>query len=107
MTRLLIALTLALIAAYGAWEAYPLLVGPTLTVIAPKNGASYEDGVVTIEGRAARATALTLNGNPLLPDRAGHYAITLAFPHGGSILRLTATDRFGRTLTRERTIYVP
>lgn len=107
MTRLLIALTLTLIAAYGAWEAYPLLAGPALTITSPGNGASYADGVVTVEGRATRATALTLDGNPLLPDREGHYAITLAFPRGGSILRLTATDRFGRTLTRERTIYVP
>jgi hypothetical protein len=107
VTRLLIGATLLAMIAYGLWEVYPLVAGPALTITSPKDGATYKDGVVIIEGSAARATALALNGSPLLPERSGHYSLTLAFPRGGSILRLTATDRFGRTVTKERIIYVP
>lgn len=107
MTRPLIALVLLALLSYGAIELYPLLAGPSLTTIFPKDGANYPDGVVKIEGRALRAASLSLNGGPLFPDETGHFETELAYPPGGSILTLTATDRFGRTRTRERTLYIP
>lgn len=107
MTRLLIGLVLASLAAYGLWEAYPLLAGPALSVAEPVQGASYPGGVATISGRASRAATLTLDGAPLLADQSGRFLATLAFPAGGSILTFTATDRFGRRVSKERLIYVP
>lgn len=107
MTKTLIGLVLAALLAYGLFEARPLLVGPVVALASPEDGASYPGGIVTIEGRASRVAALTLDGAPLLPDQSGHFAATLAFPRGGSILTLVASDRFGRTVTKERLIYVP
>ena len=100
-------LALLAILAYGAWEAHPLLAGPSLVISSPADGTSSPDGVISIEGSESRATALTLDGAPLLPDEAGHFSAVLAFPAGGSILTFTATDRFGRSITKTRTIYVP
>lgn len=107
MTRLLIAAVLITLLAYGLLEARPLIVGPTLTLSSPTEGATYPDGIVPISGRAARAAVLTLDGSPILPDQEGHFETTLAFPHGSSILTFTATDRFGRRISISRSIYVP
>lgn len=107
MNRAVVALVLALVLCYGLFEAYPLLAGPGLALASPADGAHAADGVVVVSGRAVRTVALTLDGDPLLPNESGTFATTLALPPGGSILTLKATDRFGRSETVTRTIYVP
>lgn len=107
MTKVLLGLVLTALLTYGLWEAYPLVAGPSLVISGPREGASYPDGVVTIEGRATRATTLSLNGGPLLADQAGRFDAELAFPRGGSILTFVATDRFGQSVTKQRYLYVP
>ena len=107
MTRYLLAALLILLLGYGFLKAEPLLFGPTLAVAEPKNGASVPGGIVSVSGRSLRAAALTLDGAPLLPEADGRFFATLSLPQGGSILTLVATDRFGRSVTRTRSIYVP
>lgn len=107
MTKYLIAAVLILLVSYGLVEAWPLVVGPSLSIISPINNAPYPNGIVRIEGRAARAAALSLNGAPLLHDQEGNFSSMLTFPRGGSILTFVATDRFGRTAMATRSIFVP
>ncbi len=107
MTRYLIAVALFLLAAYGLVEAWPLIAGPSLSVESPRDGAPFPDGIVVARGSAARIAKLTLNGHSLLHDETGSFSSTLTFPQGGSILTFVATDRFGRSITTTRTIFVP
>ncbi len=107
LVRGAIALALLLLLGYGAMEAYPLVSGPSLTLIGPINGATSPDGFVTVTGSAARVSALTLNGAPLLIDENGTFSRLIVLPRGGAILTLTATDRFGRTITKQESVYVP
>ncbi|MFA5998342.1 MAG: hypothetical protein WC814_03090 [Candidatus Paceibacterota bacterium] len=107
MTRPLILLVLLVLVGYGTVEAWPLLAGPSLSIDSPQNDASYPGGIVSVQGTAPRAAALTLSGAPLLHDPEGGFSSTLTFPRGGSILTFVATDRFGRTVTATRSIYVP
>lgn len=107
MTRHLILATLLVLVGYGLIEAWPLLAGPSLSILSPTDNAAYPGGIVTVRGTAARAAALILNGAPLLRDREGGFLATLTFPQGGSILTFVATDRFGRTVTATRSIFVP
>jgi hypothetical protein len=107
MTRYLIGALLVLLVGYGLIEGWPLISGPRLSITSPTPDASYEDGIVEIRGRALRASVLTLNGTPLLHDQNGEFSSTLTFPRGGSILTFVATDRFGRTVTATRSIFVP
>lgn len=93
--------------AYGTIEAWSLIAGPSLTIDSPSDFATIEDGIVRILGTAKRSASLTLDGAPLLPDRDGAFDKTLAFAKGASILTFVATDRFGRTVTDARTIFVP
>ncbi len=107
MTRYLMAFVLLLVVSYGLFEAWPLLAGPSLSILSPAPNAAYPGGIVSIRGTAARAAALTLDGAPVLHDQEGGFSSTLTFPRGGSILTFVATDRFGRSITETRAIFVP
>src|SRR3989344_6827068 len=107
MTRYFIGVILLILVGYGCVEAWPLVAGPGLSVASPADNASFPGGIVSIEGRATRAALLTLNGGPPLHDQTGDFSSTLTFPRGGSILTFVATDRFGRTVTETRNIFVP
>lgn len=107
MTHYLIMFVLVVLFGYGFIEAWPLLAGPFLSIASPTQNAPYPDGIVSIRGNAARAAQLTLNGASVLHDQNGGFSSTLTFPRGGSILTFVATDRFGRTVTATRNIFVP
>jgi hypothetical protein len=107
MTRTLIATVLLILFLYGCVEAWPLIAGPGLRIDSPAENATVQDGIVSVSGRAARATTVTLDGLPLLHDQNGDFSSTLTFPRGGSILTFVATDRFGRKVTETRSIFVP
>ena len=107
MTKYLIGAVLFVIIGYGLIEAWPLIADPTLSIASPTDNALFPSGIVSVAGRAKRASTIMLNGAPLFHDQQGEFSSTLTFPHGGSILTFTATDRFGRTVTATRAIFVP
>ena len=107
MIRSLLAITLIVLTGYGFVEAWPLLIGPGLTLASPHNATSYPGGLVTVSGKASRVALLTLDGTQLLRDENGSFSTTLTFPRGTSILTLVATDRFGRHVATTRSIFVP
>ena len=108
ITRTVVFAVLAIVVLYGLFEARPLLVGPTLSVTSPTDGEAVPGGVVQVAGTSFRATVLTLDGAPLLANAdTGQFSATLAFPPGTSILTFVARDRFGRSRTTTRTIFVP
>lgn len=106
-TKQLIGAVLAILGAYGCFEAWPLIAGPSLSITSIETDPLSKDaGVIQITGKASRAAELTLDGAPLLYDQDGRFSSTLTFPKGGSILTFVATDRFGRSATSTRTIFV-
>ncbi len=105
--RLLIALFVAL-AIYGGIEAWPIVAGPTLSISAPAQNATLPpDGIVTVRGNVARAAKLTLDGTLIDREENGDFSATLTLPRGGAILTMTAADRFGRSVTASRSVFVP
>ncbi len=107
MTRYLAGGVLIALVLYGGLKAWPLLRGPFIALAIPSEYTSSPDGFVTISGVAHNTEALFLNNGPLLIDPTGRVETTLLLPHGGAILTLTATDRFGRATTERRTVYIP
>ncbi|MBP9816909.1 MAG: hypothetical protein KBD05_02675 [Candidatus Pacebacteria bacterium] len=105
--RLAIGLVLLLLVLYGAKEAYPLIAGPSIRIDSPIDYATFPDGEVLVSGVASRTETLYLNGGPLLIDQKGNFSTSLTLPQGGAILSVTATDRFGRTRTVRRNVYIP
>ncbi|HVX90202.1 MAG TPA: hypothetical protein VHC20_01010 [Candidatus Paceibacterota bacterium] len=104
--RAAIAIVLLILVGYGAVEALPLIEGPALHASVTLD-ASSTPGVVTLSGQAFRVTELALDGSPILTDDHGNFSRLIVLPRGASIMSLTATDRFGRSVTREETVYVP
>jgi hypothetical protein len=105
--RILTVIVLLIVAGYGLREALPLIMGPSLSITEPKNSEIFYNSFINISGTAVHTQSVSLNGGPLLIDQNGHFQTTLTLPHGGAILTLTATDRFGRSTTERRTVFVP
>ena len=107
MTKYLILAAILILVVYGCIEAWPLVAGPTLFIASPENYATIPGGIVNVDGKASRAAELSLDGTPLLHKEDGTFSSILTLPRGSSILTLAATDRFGRTVTVTRSIFVP
>lgn len=107
MVRTAAAIVLTILLGYGVIKAVPLLLGPQIKIETPSESASVPDGFMTLSGRAIHTQSLTLNGAPFLIDETGRFEETLLLPKGGAILSLVATDRFGRTTSVTRTVYIP
>jgi len=101
-----VGLVLIALFGYGTLQARHLLAGPSITITIPSNYTTFSDGFVTIEGMAENTENLSLNGGLLPIDEKGHFQKTVVYAKGGGILSLTATDRFGRTVTEQRTIFI-
>ncbi len=99
-----IGILLALVAGYGFLKAIPLLSGPQIRVSALSTNG---DGLTALSGTAVHTETLSLNGGTLLIDSNGAFSKTMTLPRGSAILTLTATDRFGRSRTTERTVVTP
>jgi hypothetical protein len=105
--RIFTIVILVIVIGYGLREALPLITGPQLVINEPKNSGIFYNSFINISGTAVHTQSVSLNGGPLLTDQNGRFQTTLTLPHGGAILTLTATDRFGRSTTERRTVFVP
>jgi uncharacterized protein YfaP (DUF2135 family) len=105
--RIAIALVLLLLVGYGLIEARHLLSGPSITIDIPSNYTTFTDGFIALSGTTKNTETLVVNGGLLPIDEEGKFEKTLVLAKGGSILSLTATDRFGRSITERRTIFIP
>lgn len=104
MPRSAVAFLLLLVALYGLVKAFPLIRGPHIAI---SELSTNQDGLTVLSGTASHTETLALDGGTLLIDSDGHFRTTLMLPRGGAILRLTATDRFGRSRMLERTVITP
>ncbi len=98
---------LLILIGYGGFKAWPLLSGPSLSISSPAPYASLPDGYLTIAGTAKHTESLIINDGQVFIDQEGRFSKTLLMPAGGAILTLTATDRFGRSTTERRSVFIP
>ena len=103
-TRLISVVLLTLVLGYGLIKAIPLIRGPYIDI---SRLSTAPDGLTTLTGTAVHTETLTMDGGTLLIDGEGRFRTGLMLPRGGAILKLTATDRFGRSRTLERTVVTP
>lgn len=85
---------------YGAFRAYPLVAGPTITVYNPHDGDYVASSTFEISGLVKRANTLTLQGRPISVDTEGHFKETLVAQFPYTILVVEATDAYGASVTK-------
>jgi hypothetical protein len=90
----------ALLVGYAAFQAEALFLGPRLTIDSPLSGLSTSTSLVTIEGSASNISYLSLNGEKIFTDEQGYFKEKILLSYGYNIVTLSATDRFGRTVTK-------
>lgn len=107
MYRFLAIGSLLILVLYGGFKAVPILSGPSIALTSPANNEAFDSGIVTVKGVATHTENLYLNGAILPIDAEGRFSTSLTLPHGGAILSLTATDRFGKAQSLRRSVFVP
>ncbi len=85
---------------YGIYRAYPLMAGPSLEVISPVDGEIVASSTFQVLGRVKRAKVITLQGRPITIDTDGGFMETLVASPPYTILVFTATDTYGKTVTK-------
>jgi hypothetical protein len=96
----------ALIGIYALFQARFVLLGPSIKVTTPANGASLPSQVVTVAGKATNIAFISLNDRPIFVDKNGNWSEKLIAPVGLSIMTIRAKDRFGRTTEKQIEVMV-
>lgn len=86
--------------AYGLFQTKNLMLGPSLAIASPVDGAAVALNPVEVRGQAERIAFLSLNGEKIFTDENGHFSQKLLLNRGYNIIKLEAEDRFGRTIQK-------
>jgi hypothetical protein len=95
-----IVILIALSLLYGAFRAYPLLAGPRVAIYNPRDGDIVSTETFELSGQATRAKEVTINGRPIPIGTDGNFAETLIAQAPYSIIVITATDFYGKKITK-------
>lgn len=85
---------------YGAFRAYPLVAGPSISVYSPQDGDYVASSTFEVSGQVKRANVITLQGKPITVDTEGHFRETLVAQFPYTILVLVATDQYGESVSK-------
>ena len=97
---------LSIVIGYSLFAARQYLLGVRLSVTSPIDGTSIGGRYIEITGTTARASHLAINGAKAFSEQDGSFSYPLLLPEGYSIIHITATDRFSRSTTVRREVYV-
>jgi hypothetical protein len=92
----IITLLVLIIVGYSLFQAQKLLTGPTIKIKTPQNGATYNQTLIEIEGRATNTAHLNLNGRKIFTDKDGYFKEKLLLSPGYNIIKLDAVDKFNK-----------
>lgn len=84
---------------YGLYKALPIIIGPKVEIITPKNGEIVEGTSIEVRGNVSRAKALYINHIPTAFTETGSFVTRFALYPGSNILIVDVEDRFGRVVT--------
>ncbi|MDD5152786.1 MAG: hypothetical protein PHS95_02160 [Candidatus Pacebacteria bacterium] len=85
---------IVLVYSYFVLEGY--IRGPQIVVETPQSGFSTTTPLIKIAGKAIRANVFTLNGAEVPLDLQGNFSESLLLAEGYNIMKLTASDHYGR-----------
>ncbi len=85
---------------YLGFQYRAVITPPALAMINPEKDA-VTISPVTIEGKTVSGTTITVNDDlKITPDSSGYFAAKLNFPPGQNEIKVSVTNRFGRSTTK-------
>jgi Glucodextranase, domain B len=90
----LVALLGIIIVGYSAFQAQKLLSGPIIDVYNPQNGATYNQALIEIDGRARNIAYINLDDRPIFTDKDGYFKEKILLSPGYNVIKLDARDKF-------------
>ena len=84
-----------IIVGYSLFQAKKLISGPIIDIYTPQNGATYNQTLIEINGRAINVAYINLNNHKIFTDKNGYFKEQLLLSPGYNILKLDAKDKFG------------
>jgi hypothetical protein len=91
---------IALAVLYGAFRAYPLIIGPQITITSPHEGDTVASTTFEIVGSVSRVKEITIQGRAVPVDENGHFDEILVAESPYTIIVVTATDAYGAKVTK-------
>jgi hypothetical protein len=85
---------------YGCFRAYPLIAGPSVIIYNPHDGDTVASTTFEISGQVSRVKEITIQGRPIPIGTDGHFAEVIMAQAPYSILVITATDFYGKSITK-------
>ena len=85
---------------YGIIKAYPLLIGPRISVYYPQDGDTVPRTIFELSGKVSRVKEITVNGRPIPIGTDGHFTEIMVAQSPYTILVLHATDFYGKSTSK-------
>lgn len=95
-----IVLLILIAISFGGWKAYPLILGPTITIYNPTDGDTVKNTTFELSGKVSRVKEITIQGRPIPIGTDGHFTEILIAQAPYTTLVITATDFYGKTITK-------
>lgn len=92
--KVLLFLLLVIIVSYSLFQANKLISGPQIEIYSPKNGSTYSQTLIEIEGRAKNIAYLNMNDRPIFTDKTGYFKEKFLLSSGYNVIKLDARDKF-------------
>ncbi len=92
-------LGIIIVLGYGLFATHDFIIGPTITLQEPQNGATFTQSDIRIKGVVERIQDITLNGRSITIDDKGNFNEAVLLAPGYNVFELTAHDKFGRNRT--------
>lgn len=94
LRKILLSLLFLIIATYTLFQSQKLIKGPQIEIYSPKDGSTYRQLLVEVEGRAKNVAYLNMNDKPIFTDKTGYFKEKFLLSPGYNVIKLSGTDKF-------------
>lgn len=100
----IIFIIISIIVSYSAYRIYPLIAGPEITILTPKNGDKIMGEIINITGTTKRVRSLKIFDReiPIDPNGNFHTSIIKQYPHTSIIMN--ASGYYGKNTNTKKLI---
>jgi hypothetical protein len=97
---LLVVIVAGVIVTYAYYKTRDFVRGPIVIITSPVNGATVNDSLMEVTGKAERIAYISLDDRPIFTDENGNFREKLLLYPGYNIISIKASDKFNRSIEK-------